>query len=122
MRSPSRVASMRSWSSAKYVAPWTSGRTRLPDDQASSPGWSSSSRVWALPRSDCVSSHSVGALVNVGGSSGLDREYRAGGVEQDLLGVAPEDQLADRRPPAQPDHDQLGLDLASDADQVLGGL
>src|SRR6478735_11759640 len=140
MRSPSRVASMRSWSSAKYVAPWTSGRTRLPDDQASSPGWSSSRRVWALPRSWCVSSQSVGALVTGSpsapepgepaprrehthrGSSGLDREHGAGGVEQDLLGVASEDQLAHRRPPAEPDHDQLGLDLAGDADQVLGGL
>ena len=38
IRSPSRVASIRSYSSAKYVAPCTSGRTRLPSDQACSPG------------------------------------------------------------------------------------
>ena len=61
MRSPARVASIRSYSSAKYVAPWISGRTRLPSDQAWSPGCRSSSRVAGLPRSDLVSSHSRGS-------------------------------------------------------------
>ena len=44
------------------------------------------------------------------------------GVEQDPLGVAAEDELADRRAAAQADDDQLGLVGLGDADQVLGGL
>ena len=55
-------------------------------------------------------------------SYGLDRQHRAGGVEQHPLGVAAEDQLADRRAAAQADHDQLGVVGLGDADQVLGGL
>ena len=37
----------------------------------------------------------------------LDRQHRAGGVEQDPLRVRAEDQLADRGAAAQADHDQL---------------
>src|SRR3990170_1985068 len=37
----------------------------------------------------------------------LDRQDRARGVQQDALRVAAEDELADRRPAAQPDHDQV---------------
>ena len=44
------------------------------------------------------------------------------GVEEDALGVAAEDQLADGGTPAQADDDQLGADLLGDVEQVLGGL
>src|SRR3954468_19985553 len=54
-------------------------------------------------------------------SVGLDRQHRAVGVEQDPLGVAAEDQLADGRTPPQPDHDEIGVDLLGDVEQVLGG-
>ena len=46
---------------------------------------------------------------SVGASVGLDGQHRAVGVEQHLLGVAAEDQLADRRPAAQPDDDEVGV-------------
>lgn len=42
------------------------------------------------------------------GAIGLDRKDGAGGVEQDALGVRPEDQLAHWGPAAQSDHDELG--------------
>ena len=44
------------------------------------------------------------------------------GVEQDALGVAAEDQLADRRTTTQADDDQVGAVGLGDADEVLGGL
>ena len=43
-------------------------------------------------------------------------------VEEDALGVAAEDQLADRGTPPQTDHDQLCADLVGDVEEVLGGL
>src|SRR5512140_3409547 len=56
------------------------------------------------------------------GSADLDREDRAGGVEEDPLGVAAQDQLADRSTPPQADHDELRVAGLGDADQVLGRL
>jgi hypothetical protein len=53
------VSWSRSWSSAKYVVPWISGRTTLPSDQACPSGCRSSSEVWALARSVAVSRQSV---------------------------------------------------------------
>src|SRR6478736_8739694 len=53
---------------------------------------------------------------------GLDRQDRAGSVEEHALGVAAEDELADGRASAQADHQQLGTVGLGDADQVLGGL
>ena len=76
-RSPARVASSRSYSSAKYVDPCTSGRTWLPSDQACSPGCTSSSRVAGLPRSALVSSQSAGRST-VSGTSSTVPETPAG--------------------------------------------
>src|SRR6478735_8789199 len=55
-------------------------------------------------------------------SVGLDREHRAVRVEKHPLGVAAEDQLADRRTPAQADDDELRVARLGDAQQVLCGL
>ena len=54
--------------------------------------------------------------------AGLDGQHGAVGVEEDALGVAAQDQLADGRAPAQADDDQVGGVGLGDADQVLGGL
>ncbi len=56
-RSPSRIASTAARSSAKYEAPWTSGRARLPQDQAAPSARRSSRRVAGLPRSPRTRSH-----------------------------------------------------------------
>ena len=44
------------------------------------------------------------------------------GVEEDALGVAAEDQLADGGTPPQTDDDQLGAHLFGDGEEVLRGL
>src|SRR6478735_201125 len=49
----------------------------------------------------------------------LDRQDRAGGVEEHALGVAAEDELADGRASPQADDEQLGTVGLRDADQVL---
>ena len=49
----------------------------------------------------------------------LDGEHRAGCVEEDALGVGPEDELADRGATAQPDDDELSTGLLGDGDEVL---
>src|SRR5690349_6038569 len=49
----------------------------------------------------------------------LHREHRAGGVQQDPLGAAAENQLSDRSSAAKPDHDQFGLGLLSDRQHVI---
>src|SRR4051794_38541021 len=56
------------------------------------------------------------------GSADLHREHGTGGVEEDALRVAAEDELADGRTPSQADHDQVGVAVLRDADQVLRGL
>jgi hypothetical protein len=50
---------------------------------------------------------------------GLDREHRTGGIEQDALGVRPQDELANRSASAQADHDEVCVDLVGHLDQIL---
>src|SRR5674476_508234 len=63
-RSPSRICATRWFRSAKYVAPWTSGSTRLPSVQAMSPRWRVSSRVEGFPRSREVRNHWVVGILD----------------------------------------------------------
>jgi hypothetical protein len=51
--------------------------------------------------------------------TGLNGEHGTGSIEQDALGVGPQDQLADRSAPAQADHDEVRVDLVGHLDQVL---
>jgi hypothetical protein len=51
--------------------------------------------------------------------TGLDGEHRTGGIEQDALGVGPQDQLANRSASAQADHDEVCVDLVGHLDEVL---
>ncbi len=50
----------------------------------------------------------------------LHRQHRALGVEENLLGVAPQDQLADLRTAAQTDHDQVGSLVRGGLYEILG--
>src|SRR3990170_4429603 len=49
------------------------------------------------------------------------RQYRTFGVEQNLLSVATQQKLSNRRPAAQADDDQLGILFGGALDQVLAG-
>ena len=51
--------------------------------------------------------------------SRFDRKHGTGGVQQDALGVGAQDQLADRSASAQPDHDEVRVDLVGHLDQIL---
>ena len=57
-----------------------------------------------------------------GSVRGLHRQHRAVRVEQDALRLAAGDELARRRPPAQADDDQAGLQPVGRLDELLGRL
>ena len=63
-----------------------------------------------------------GAAVACGSVARLHRQHRAVRVEQDALRLAAGDELAGRRPPAQADDDQAGLDPVGRLDELLGRL
>src|SRR4051794_26321510 len=90
--------------------------------------WSSSMPASSANGSRSSSASAAGSPVRARGIAvlvlflGLDRENGAGRVEQDALRVAAEDQLAHRGPAAQADHDDVGVPLLGDRDDVLGGV
>ena len=49
----------------------------------------------------------------------FDRQHRAVGLQQNPLGVAPEDELPHLRPPAESDDDQGSIDLVGDVDELI---
>jgi len=56
---------------------------------------------------------------SVSRESGFDGKHRTRSIQQNALGIGPQDQLADRSAPAQTDHDEVGVNLIGHLDQVL---
>src|SRR5207342_1513263 len=76
------------------------------------------------PRPDAADRGLARAITAAGAGSArrLHGEHRALGLEQDRLGLAAHDELADGSPSAQPDDDETGVRPLGEVDDHLSGI